>query len=56
MTTKDDTVPTESDNAKDDWRDVRILAARVAVACSERTGRPVDPRVKKLAESSPRTR
>jgi hypothetical protein len=29
---------------------VRIAAARVAVAASAKTGRPVDPRVKKLAE------
>lgn len=29
----------------------RRLAAQVAVAASRRTGRPVDPRVKKLAES-----
>lgn len=31
--------------------DVAKAAARVAVAASKRTGRPVDPRVKKLAES-----
>lgn len=30
---------------------VRKAAARVAVAASEKTGRPVDPRVKKLADS-----
>ena len=30
---------------------VRKAAARVAVAASEKTGRPVDPRVKKLAET-----
>ena len=30
---------------------VRKAAAKVAVAASEKTGRPVDPRVKKLAES-----
>lgn len=30
---------------------VRRAAAKVAVAASEKTGRPVDPRVKKLAES-----
>lgn len=30
---------------------VRKAAARVAVAASEKTGRPVDPRVQKLAES-----
>ncbi|BBZ42328.1 hypothetical protein [Mycobacterium conspicuum] len=30
---------------------VRKAAARVAVAASEKTGRPVDPRVKELAES-----
>jgi hypothetical protein len=30
---------------------VRIAAAKVAVAASAKTGRPVDPRVKKLAES-----
>lgn len=30
---------------------VRKAAARVAVAASEKTARPVDPRVKKLAES-----
>ena len=29
----------------------RRLAAQVAVAASRKTGRPVDPRVKKLAES-----
>lgn len=56
MTTKDDTVSTESTNTKDDRRDVRILAARAAVAASKRTGRPVDPRVKELAESPLRTR
>ena len=31
--------------------DVRKAAARAAVALSKRTGRPVDPRVKELAES-----
>lgn len=31
--------------------EVRKLAARVAVAASAKTGRPVDPRVKELAES-----
>lgn len=30
---------------------VRKAAARVAVAASKKTGRPVDPRVKELAES-----
>ena len=30
---------------------VRKAAAEAAVAASRRTGRPVDPRVKKLAES-----
>lgn len=30
---------------------VRIAAAKVALAASKKTGRPVDPRVKKLAES-----
>lgn len=30
---------------------VRKAAAKVAVAASEKTGRPVDPRVKALAES-----
>lgn len=30
---------------------VRKAAAKVAVAASQKTGRPVDPRVKKLAES-----
>jgi hypothetical protein len=30
---------------------VRKAAAEAAVAASEKTGRPVDPRVKKLAES-----
>lgn len=29
----------------------RRLAAQTAVAASRRTGRPVDPRVRKLAES-----
>jgi hypothetical protein len=29
--------------------DVRKAAAKAAVAASEKTGRPVDPRVKKLA-------
>jgi hypothetical protein len=31
--------------------EVRKAAARAAVAASKKTGRPVDPRVKKLAES-----
>jgi hypothetical protein len=31
---------------------VRKAAAKTAVAASEKTGRPVDPRVKKLAESA----
>ena len=31
--------------------DVAKAAARAAVAASKKTGRPVDPRVKKLAES-----
>ncbi|WP_167666206.1 hypothetical protein [Mycolicibacter icosiumassiliensis] len=31
--------------------DVRKAAARAAVAASKVTGRPVDPRVKELAES-----
>lgn len=31
--------------------EVRKAAARVAVEASKRTGRPVDPRVKALAES-----
>jgi hypothetical protein len=44
-------VSTPSDNAKYKHSlRVRILAAQVAVLCSERTGRPVDPRVKELAE------
>jgi hypothetical protein len=30
--------------------DVRKAAAKAAVAASEKTGRPVDPRVKELAE------
>ncbi|BBN46846.1 hypothetical protein MAHJHV58_19000 [Mycobacterium avium subsp. hominissuis] len=30
---------------------VRKAAAKAAVAASEKTGRPVDPRVKKLAEN-----
>ena len=30
---------------------VRKAAAKAALAASEKTGRPVDPRVKKLAES-----
>lgn len=30
---------------------VRKAAARAAVAASKKTGRPVDPRVQKLAES-----
>jgi len=30
---------------------LRKAAAEVAVAASKKTGRPVDPRVKKLAES-----
>lgn len=43
---------TESDSGDetDGWRDVRILAAQVAVIASKKTGRPVDPRVKELAE------
>lgn len=53
MTAEDGIVPTASDEAKDDWHFVRVLAARAAVAASKRTGRPVDPRVKELAESSP---
>lgn len=32
-------------------RDVYVAAAQTAVAASMKTGRPVDPRVKKLAES-----
>jgi len=31
--------------------DVRKAAAKAAVAASKKTGRPVDPRVKELAES-----
>lgn len=31
--------------------EVRKAAARAAVAASKKTGRPVDPRVKELAES-----
>ena len=34
---------------------VRILAAKVAVAASKKTGRPVDPRVQKLAEMDERS-
>lgn len=34
---------------------VRILAAKVAVAASKKSGRPVDPRVAKLAASWPET-
>ena len=34
------------------WADVRKAAAQAAVKASEKTGRPVDERVKKLAESS----
>lgn len=56
MTAEDDIVPTASDNAKDPWLRVRIAAARAAVAASKKTGRPVDPRVRKLAESSPEIR
>ncbi len=33
---------------------VRIAAARAAVAASKKTGRPVDPRVRELAEMAPR--
>ncbi len=33
---------------------VRIAAARAAVAASKKTGRPVDPRVRELAEMTPR--
>jgi hypothetical protein len=33
------------------WADVRKAAAQAAVKASEKTGRPVDERVKKLAES-----
>jgi hypothetical protein len=33
------------------WSDVRKAAAQTAVKASEKTGRPVDERVKKLAES-----
>ena len=50
-TAKDGTVPTPSGKPKHSLR-VRILAARAAVTASKRTGRPVDPRVKELAELS----
>lgn len=33
---------------------VRQAAAKTAVKASERTGRPVDPRVRALAESAPK--
>jgi hypothetical protein len=32
---------------------VRIEAAKAAVAASKKTGRPVDPRVEKLADADP---
>jgi hypothetical protein len=47
------TQPAAADRNRQEQRslDVRKAAAQAAVAASEKTGRPVDPRVKELAES-----
>jgi hypothetical protein len=50
-----ETSPEESPRPRRSLR-VRIAAARAAVAASEKTGRPVDPRVKELAEMYDRYR
>jgi hypothetical protein len=49
MTTKGGIVPEKAKTKRRSLR-VRAAAAQVAVAASELTGHPVDPRVKELAE------
>ncbi len=49
--TPEETAKVPEDRESASRVEVRKAAARVAVEASKRTGRPVDPRVKELAES-----